>query len=38
MVVSGGMLVVLGVLQVTGVWAQWMGELQTRFGGTQLPL
>ena len=38
MQVSGGMLVVLGVLQVTGVWAQWMGELQTRFGGASLPL
>ena len=38
MLVSGGMLVVLGILQVTGVWAQWMGELQTRFGGAELPL
>ncbi|MBP7631376.1 MAG: cytochrome c biogenesis protein CcdA [Acidimicrobiales bacterium] len=38
MVVSGGMLVVLGILQVTGVWAEWMGELQTRFGSAELPL
>ena len=37
MVVSGGMLVVLGILQVTGVWAEWMGELQTRFGSAELP-
>lgn len=38
MQVSGGMLVLLGILQVTGVWNQWMGELQTRFGGASLPL
>jgi cytochrome c-type biogenesis protein len=38
MVVSGGILVVLGVLQVTGRWTAWMNELQTNFGGTDLPL
>lgn len=38
MMVSGGLLVVLGILQVTGVWNEWMSALQTRFGGTELPL
>lgn len=38
MVASGAMLVVLGVLQVTGVWTEWMNVLQTKFGGTELPL
>ena len=38
MIVSGVMLVILGILQVTGVWTEWMGELQARFGGTDLPL
>lgn len=35
---SGAMLVVLGVLQVTGVWSEWMQQLQTSFGGADLPL
>jgi cytochrome c-type biogenesis protein len=38
MTVSGGMLVAIGVLQVTGVWTAWMNQLQTRFGGADLPL
>lgn len=38
MVASGAMLVVLGILQVTGVWTEWMDGLQSRFGGTELPL
>ena len=38
MVASGGALVVLGILQLTGVWTEWMGVLQTRFGGTDLPV
>ena len=38
MMVSGGLLVVLGILQVTGVWNEWMSVLQTRFGGAELPL
>jgi cytochrome c-type biogenesis protein len=38
MVAGGAMLVVLGILQVTGVWTTWMGLLQTRFGGSSLPL
>jgi cytochrome c-type biogenesis protein len=37
--VTGGLgLVVLGILQVTGVWAEWTSALQTRFGGWDLPL
>ena len=28
----------LAVLQVTGVWTEWMNVLQTKFGGTELPL
>jgi hypothetical protein len=37
--VSGGMvLVVIGVLQVTGAWTALMGQLQSRFGGMPLPL
>lgn len=38
MVGGGAMLVVLGILQVTGIWTTWMGLLQTRFGGSSLPL
>jgi cytochrome c-type biogenesis protein len=38
MVAGGAGLVVLGVLQVTGVWAAWTSELQTRFGSWELPL
>lgn len=38
MVIGGSMLVVLGILQVTGVWNVWMNGLQTRFGGNSLPL
>lgn len=38
MVASGAMLVLLGMLQVTGVWTQWMDGLQSRFGGAELPL
>ncbi|MEI2638338.1 MAG: cytochrome c biogenesis CcdA family protein [Microthrixaceae bacterium] len=38
MMVSGGMLVVLGVLQLTGVWADWMSQLQANFGGADLPI
>lgn len=38
MTAGGAMLVVIGVLQVTGVWTSLMNGLQTRFGGTDLPL
>lgn len=38
MVASGAALIVLGVLQVTGVWTEWMNLLQSRFGSTELPL
>jgi cytochrome c-type biogenesis protein len=37
-VAGGASLVLLGTLQVTGVWATWTNELQTRFGGWDLPL
>lgn len=36
--VGGASLVLLGVLQVTGVWTSWTAELQTRFGAWDLPL
>jgi cytochrome c-type biogenesis protein len=38
MITGGAMLVVIGVLQVSGVWTSLMNGLQTRFGGTDLPL
>lgn len=38
MVFSGAMLILLGILQVTGVWTGWMDALQSRFGGADLPL
>jgi cytochrome c-type biogenesis protein len=38
MVAGGGMLVAIGVLQVSGVWSAFMNELQVRFGGAALPL
>jgi cytochrome c-type biogenesis protein len=38
MVFSGGLLVVIGVLQVTGVWMLLMDELQRQFGSMSLPL
>lgn len=39
LMVAGGLgLVVLGVLQVTGVWTTFTNALQSRFGGWNLPL
>ena len=38
MTVGGAMLVLIGVLQVSGAWTELMNEVQTRFGGTNLPL
>ena len=38
MVTGGSMLVLLGLLQVTGVWTELMSQLQTRFGAQNLPL
>lgn len=38
MTVGGSMLVVMGILQVTGVWTAFMERLQTNFGGAKLPL
>jgi cytochrome c-type biogenesis protein len=38
MLSGGAALVVIGALQVTGIWTALMERLQSRFGGTQLPL
>lgn len=38
MIAGGAMLVVIGVLQVSGAWTELMNELQVRFGGMDLPL
>lgn len=38
MVIGGAALVILGILQVSGVWNDWMSQVQTQFGGTSLPL
>ncbi len=38
MVAGGSMLVVIGLLQVTGTWTSLMNLLQTQFGGMNLPL
>lgn len=38
MTLSGGLLVVIGVLQVAGVWSAFMDHLQSSFGGADLPL
>jgi cytochrome c-type biogenesis protein len=38
MIAGGTMLVVIGVLQVSGVWTEMMNTVQTRFGGAELPL
>lgn len=38
MTTSGLLLVVLGILQVSGVWAEWMNQLQSSWGGRSLPL
>ena len=35
---GGAMLVLIGVLQVSGVWTELMNDVQTRFGTTDLPL
>ncbi|MFN3947977.1 cytochrome c biogenesis CcdA family protein [Microbacterium sp.] len=36
--IGGGLLIVLGLLMVTGVWGQWMSMLQGVIGSVQLPL
>lgn len=36
--VGGAMLVVLGVLQVTGIWSAWLASLRTLIGTWQVPL
>ncbi len=38
MITGGSVLVAIGILQVTGIWAQLMDQLQSNFGGTNLPL
>ena len=35
---GGGLLVVLGVLEVAGVWGEWLARLQTIITGWQAPL
>lgn len=36
--VGGGFLVVLGILQLTGVWTDWMAAMQTLVAGWQTPI
>lgn len=36
--IGGGFLIMLGVLEVTGLWAAWIASLQTLIGGWQSPL
>jgi len=36
--IGGGLLIVLGLLMVTGLWGQWMSVLQGVIQGVQLPL
>jgi cytochrome c-type biogenesis protein len=38
MTLGGAMLVILGLLQVSGVWTELLQEVQTRFGSNELPL
>jgi cytochrome c-type biogenesis protein len=38
MTFGGVMLIVIGTLQVTGIWTDLMNRLQSRFGGVNLPL
>lgn len=36
--IGGGLLIVLGLLMVTGIWGAWMSTLQGVMGSVQLPL
>ena len=38
MLVSGGLLIALGVLEITGTWSTMLIHLQSRFGGVASPL
>lgn len=38
MLTGGSVLVVIGLLQISGVWTELMNRLQSNFGGTELPL
>lgn len=38
MLVGGGLLVVLGILELTGTWGELLIHLQSRFGGVEAPL
>lgn len=38
MTAGGAALVLLGILQLTGLWTRWTSQLQTSFGGWDLPL
>jgi cytochrome c-type biogenesis protein len=35
---GGAMLVVVGVLLVTGLWTEWIGQLRALFPVTEVPL
>ena len=35
---GGGFLIVLGVLQLTGVWSEWMAAMQALIAGWQPPI
>lgn len=36
--IGGGMLILLGVLEVTGIWGAWLAQLRTLIGTWQVPL
>ncbi|MDX2294927.1 cytochrome c biogenesis protein CcdA, partial [Streptomyces roseofulvus] len=36
--IGGALLIVLGLLMVTGLWGSWMSSLQGVMQGVQLPL
>ena len=37
-IAGGGFLIVLGVLQLTGVWSEWMAAMQALIAGWQPPI
>jgi cytochrome c-type biogenesis protein len=36
--VGGLLLITVGVVQISGLWTEWIARLQGLIGGTQLPL